>query len=390
MLGTRIRQFRLSRGFSQDQLVDLIGGLVTKASISKYEKELAKPSNLVLNKIAKALNVKAAFLYSEPSLKIDFIGYRKGSGLLKKEESKVEAHVCELLEEYIKLKALTSFNKNPDIPVMKFNVTNYDDVEEVAENIRGIWKLGLDPISNITTVLEDKGVFVISLDAPEKFDGISAYASDKKNNILAAAVVSQRDIPGERQRLNLVHELGHLVLNVNPDLDEEKAAFRFGAAFLAPKDMLYHEVGTKRQSIRLEELFLLKKKLGLSMQALVYRLHDLGIVSDNFKKRFFISMSKRNWRKHEPNELKPEEPHWLKYNIYKAYAEGLVTLRKAEEMLGEKIDKDGGIVPNKCRSFVNLSAKERNRRLSAQAKIAAPDYEIDSDWLDMGIKHESR
>ena len=56
-----------------------------------------------------------------------------------------------------------------------------------------------------------------------------------EGNALAAAIATRRGTSGDRHRLNVAHELGHLTLNPSEDVDEEKAAFRFGAAFLAPR-----------------------------------------------------------------------------------------------------------------------------------------------------------
>ena len=55
MLAKKIKQLRLSRGWSLDELVAHIGGVVTKQAISKYELGLDQPSAPVLAKIASAL-----------------------------------------------------------------------------------------------------------------------------------------------------------------------------------------------------------------------------------------------------------------------------------------------------------------------------------------------
>ena len=58
MLGQRIKQFRLAKNYSLDELVAATGGIVSKVALSKYEREIIKPSNKVLTAIAKALSVK--------------------------------------------------------------------------------------------------------------------------------------------------------------------------------------------------------------------------------------------------------------------------------------------------------------------------------------------
>ncbi|RKY06521.1 MAG: hypothetical protein DRP56_07280 [Planctomycetota bacterium] len=391
MLGSRIKQFRCARGLSQDMLVERMGGIVSKQSISKYERSIAVPSLRVLNKIAKALDVKSANLWSEPNINVEFIAYRKGSGLKSTEQEKIEAQIQETLEECLKLSELTNCRNGIEIPVNAFPVRQLEDAEGAAESIRESWMLGLDPISSVTGMLEDKNVFVLEIEAPEKFDGISAFAKntdDKK--VVAAAVVSAKNRSGERQRLNLLHELGHLVLNMPEDANskfEENAAFRFGAALLAPAKAIHDEVGSQRSSLSLAELLLLKERFGLSLQALVMRLNTLGVVSDSYKRNFFAFINKKGWKKAEPHALSPEKATWMERNVLKAWSENLISHKRAEQLLGVKLETEGDI-PTKRRGFMALSLSERNKALSVQAKKTL-DYGIDQDWLDMGEGYES-
>ena len=76
---------------------------------------------------------------------------------------------------------------------------------------------------------------MIEIDAAEKFDGISAVTYDPGGRGHSAAVVTRRGVPGERQRLSLAHELGHLTLKIPEAVDQETAAFRFGVAFWPPR-----------------------------------------------------------------------------------------------------------------------------------------------------------
>ena len=62
MLGRRLRQLRLARGLSMDELVAALGGVVTKQALSKYERDQIRPTRVVLRSIAKALGVSMAWL----------------------------------------------------------------------------------------------------------------------------------------------------------------------------------------------------------------------------------------------------------------------------------------------------------------------------------------
>lgn len=389
MLGDRIKLYRCARALSQDALVDLMGGLVTKQSISKYENGLAVPSPKILNRIAAALNVKVYQLWDQPPLGVHFIAYRKGSGLKKNHKEQIESYVKQTLEDWIRLNEITGGDCHASIPVKKMKVRSFHDVEKSAEMFRKDWELGSGPISSVTGMLEDRNVFVIEVDTPENFDGISAYATDSNRKTIAAAVASRKNICGERQRLNLTHELGHLVLDVAEDFDEEKAAFCFGSALLAPKEAILCEVGSKRNQISFTELFILKKKFGLSIQAILKRLADLEIISQSCLKSYFYRINRLGWRKKEPEESPPEKPQWLTMNVYKALSEGLISFEKAGNLLGQKPEIPDYKASMRVRSFMKLPKDQRDKILSDQARKYRSEYEEDSDWLDMGDGYES-
>ena len=344
-----------------------MGGIITKQALSKYELGKAKPSPVVLNKLAAALGIKAAYLWSEPSFSVRFIAYRKGSGLLKGEQKRVESVVIQSLEDRMRLQDLTGESNGALLPIRKLNVRKIADAELAAGTMRESWRIGQAPIANVTDLLEDHLVHVLEVEANEKFDGISAVVLNGEDNIKAAVVVSRPAIAGERQRLNLAHELGHLVLNISKETDEEKAAFRFAAAFLAPAESLYKEVGNKRVFIQPEELLILKRRFGISMQALLYRLHDLGVITDSYYKKWCMDINRLRWRKQEPCELPAERPQWLRRSVLRALGEGFLTREEAEKMLGEQLKAKEPLSLIERRSFMKLPLEERRKLLAEQA-----------------------
>ncbi|HAM52091.1 MAG TPA: hypothetical protein DCP92_15905 [Nitrospiraceae bacterium] len=189
---------------------------------------------------------------------------------------------------------------------------------------------------------------------------------------------------GERQRLNLVHELGHLVLNISRETDEEKAAFRFAASFLAPADSLLKEVGNKRVFIQPEELLILKQRFGISVQALLYRLHDLEVITDSYYRKWCIDVNRLGWRKNEPCELSPERPQWLRRSVLRAFGEGLLAKDEAEKMLGEQIKIKESLSLIEKRSFMKLPMEERRKILSEQADRFEAYYKNNPETRELG------
>ncbi len=385
VLKMRLRQLRLARGLTLDALAAAMGGIVTKQALSKYEGGKAQPSLRVLTTLARALRVKTLELYRAPDVQVEVLAFRKKSQLGKKEQERVKNLVTRMLEDRARLQDLIAQESEADIPVNAMPVRTLVAVEDTADELRKRWNLGSDPVAQMADVLEDHGVHVAEIDAGERFDGLAAVARDDAGRVRAAAVVSRRGLPAARQRLNLAHELGHLVLKPGKGVDEEKAAFRFGAAFLAPASTLRREVGARRSAIGLDELLLLKRRYGMSLQALVHRLHDLGVINDLHARQWWRTINAQGWKKVEPEEAPPEEPQWLRRTTLRAFSEDLLTAAEAEVLLGEKVEERAPAPLAQRRAFMKLPLDERRRLLAQQADTMADYYRRDSDWRGFAV-----
>jgi Zn-dependent peptidase ImmA (M78 family)/transcriptional regulator with XRE-family HTH domain len=383
MLSDRLRHLRLAKGFSLERLAAEIGGMVTKQSLSKYEKGKTNPSAVVLARLALALGVKAAHLMSEPETRIECVAYRKHTRLGKNDQATIECLTRESLETRIRLRNLTQEPSAGLVPIGAYEVKTLEDTESAADSLRRKWDLGTDPIASVTNALEERAIHVIEIDAKDHFDGMSAIAKDKTNRIVSSAVIVRRRVSGERQRLSLAHELGHLVLRVNEGVDEEKAAFRFAGAFLAPAKTLRQEVGDSRASIGHDELFMLKSTYGLSIQSLLFRLHDLHIISTDHYKQWWKLLNKLGWRKREPLEIQPERPTWLRRTVLRLLTEGLIAKTDAEQILGESLEIQQPISLVERRSLLKLPLDERRRILAGQAERVRKHYEEDTQWREI-------
>jgi len=327
MITQRLKQLRLAKGLSLDGLAAKIGHLVTKQALSKYERVLIRPSSGVAERLALALGVKTIFLCETPLLSYKSIAYRSEHGLRKKEKVRVENLVARELEERVRMQNTLQPILGGAFSLPHFRVRTLEEVEEATLQIRKDWNLGLDPIASVTSLLEDRLVHVIEVEVEDKrFDGLSAIAHDAENEPVAAMVVNRKGVCGERQRLSLLHELAHLVLEVSPGLEPEREAFFFASAFLAPKPVLCQKIGISRKNIDAEEFLLHKRYFGISIQALLHRLLDLNIINKSYFKHWSREINRRGWKTQEPNESPPEEPTWLRRNLLRAQSEGLLAL----------------------------------------------------------------
>ncbi|MCX6601172.1 MAG: XRE family transcriptional regulator [bacterium] len=388
MIGQRIKQLRLARGLSQDGLTAKMGDLVTKSAISKYEKGRSTPSIIVINKLAAALGVKSVDLWAEPAVAISLTQYRCRARMPAKERVRVESIIAVALEERVRLQSLVQDSGTFDLPIHFYPADEFDAVEEAAGQVRDRWNLGQDPIPSMVRTLEDHGVYVIELDACEHFDALAAIASDSDGGQpVAAAVITQKTVPGDRQRFSLAHELGHLVMKTREGTDEksvEAVAHRFAGAFLAPAENLRRQVGQKRRQLDLRELTLLKQHFGMSIQALLRRMLDLGIISDNLYKEWCVNINRCGWRRNEPTPLPFERPEWLRRIALRAFAEQIITRGEAEKLLGETVEGTDPPELVERRAFLALPMDERRKILAREAADLKGYYQDNPEIRDIG------
>ena len=293
---------------------------------------------------------------------------------------RIENYAAVSLQDRLRLEDALGLTHKSGGAIRQIGVGTVEDAEAAAESVRREWGLGVGPIACVIDTLEDHHIHVVEVDASDAFDGISAVAVAGRGRLVAGAVVIREGLPGERQRLDLTHELGHLVLDLSDDIDEEKAAFRFGAAMLAPAEAIRRDVGTRRRYVDLQELLLLKRRYGMSVQALLYRLRDLRVITESQYKAACIQINRLGWRRQEPMELEPEKPTWLRQNVLRAVSEGVLSTREGGQIMGEKLEQSPALSLIERRALMAMPAEERQRLLKEQAERLAQDYVSDPDW----------
>jgi Zn-dependent peptidase ImmA (M78 family)/DNA-binding XRE family transcriptional regulator len=334
-IGERIKSARIMADKSQRELAETAH--VSAMAISKYERNMDTPSSSVLLRLAKALGVKVEYFFRPTTISLSLPTYRRKVSLASAHAASILEQVQEWLERYVDIEMLLDRNPVLQLPT-KAHIETFDTIEDIALNLRAQWNLGIDPIERLIEVCEDKGIKVGLIDDHENFDALTLWA-----NTTIPVIALRRNMAGDRQRFCLAHELGHLIMDTAPEIDSEKAAHRFAGAFLAPKPVVEFELGAKRHTLGLQELYLLKQKYGLSMQAWMYRAKDLGILSEANAVSTFELFSQRNWRHEEPGKaLSPEEPQRFKRLVIHAQCEGIISRSRAAELLNEPLPQFSG------------------------------------------------
>lgn len=214
----------------------------------------------------------------------------------------------------------------PPVNIPEFTATDYheisdQDIEWAASECRNLWELGEGPISDVMLVMENAGIIVIrDYVNTVKMDGLSNWS--KADNRPYILVAREKEVC-VRSRMDIAHELGHLILHKNIDssvlkkkenFDEiERQAFLFASAFLMPAEEFISEV----YSLSPEALCTLKGRWKVSIAAMMMRFKNLGIIGEDRAEMFWRHYSFRGWRKGEPldNVLPPEKPRLLRRSI---------------------------------------------------------------------------
>lgn len=328
-VGQRIKQARKANKMSLRKLAEK--AQISAMAISKYERDLDIPSSGVLLRLAQALGVSIDFLFRPHTVSVRLQAYRRHNSLGLKAQEALQIQIQEWLERYLEVENFFLDEKRTiNLPI--YPIQTIEQVEEAALDLREKWNLGIDPIENLTQVLEDQGIKVGLVSGFEHFDSCTFKADG------IPVIVSKVELPGDRQRFNLGHELGHLILDAKEGVNPEKACHRFVGALLVPAQVARFELGIQRTTLDMNELYLLKHKYGMSMQAWIFRAKDLGIISESAAANLFHRFRANDWHHQEPGEsFPPEKPLRMEQLIYRALAEDLISRSRAQELLGEPL-----------------------------------------------------
>ena len=352
-IGDKIKQYRLNRNLSLQQLANLAG--LSKPTIQQYEDGVITPSNKSLKAVAEGLRVDIWNFFESEEMNLELSEFRHGEKLLDSDEEKRKIYdlVVDYSQSYLELENILGTEVEFDNPVADLLIQSYQDVEKAVLKIRKKWKLANIAIDDICTLLESKGFKIITFDRQTESPGICGFMKSGHRNIPVIVLNTNHEHTREitRKRFTLMHESAHLILkfceSVSKEL-EEKLCNRFASAFLMPAEPILEYLGKDRTNISLEELKDLKETYGMSVQAIIYRANSTGLINDQVCARW-IELYEQ-WRRESKefcsyNKSK-EEPQRFNRLVTRGYMEKRISKEKVSEMLDlsmEDIDRKFGI-----------------------------------------------
>lgn len=331
LLAINLIKARQSRGITMEELAKRIN--CSKQTISNYENGLRYPDSSTLLSLADALGVDLNYFFTElnVSLSLNRINYREGNTLQKEAKKIIEEKSQRALNSYLELEAIIKDFPQFINPVDDLIVTNKHDAEKAAKQLRKKWKLGDGPISNISNLLERKGIRILTLDFGYNFnhEGLSGWAEDDKIPVI---VLNARPQDITRIRFTILHELGHLLLEISEELNEElieRICDTFASAVLLPTEILVEEFGKNRKAISMAELRRIKELYGISISAIMVRALFTKLIDHNAYNKWKLSdYSDQDFGQFAGNE----EPQKFNQMLYRALAERKIGFDKAASL----------------------------------------------------------
>jgi Zn-dependent peptidase ImmA (M78 family)/DNA-binding XRE family transcriptional regulator len=311
--GERIRTARLLFGLTQGELAH--AAQVSQTLISHVEKGHREATDELLDAIAAAVATPRSFFDVIPeTIPLGSLRFRRNATASQKDTNRATALFAEAFRVIVQLITPVGY-PTPAVPRPQAHLTG-DDIEELAEQAREALQLSPDaPIPHVTRALERAGIAIVPIVLPSREPaeeaatpghfGLSYWPGPAEHALIGYFPGSKAD----RDRFTLAHELGHIVLHTHrAAADPEAEANRFASAFLMPRG---RAVEVLDQRLVLSDYARLKAIWGMSIQALIMRGTDIGLIDRVRSRSLSVQLSARGWRRNEPVTVHPEEPQLL-------------------------------------------------------------------------------
>lgn len=298
---TRLTQARHAQGITKRELAGRLQ--VSPAAIGQYESGTIRPRTEHLQRLADVLGVPVGFFAAgRPRADLDssmthFRHLRSTRGYERDQAVTFVEHTWELayeLSRYVRLPRLDlpGWDDGSEGEPLRAEGSDsrnaeWADAIGAAQAIRRRWHLSDEPISHFVRTLESKGIIVttLTMDGSER---ISAFSTSRTPRPVVVLTTDRDDV--YRHRFNTAHELGHLILHPDAlpgDIEHEREADAFAAEFLSPAHKLVRQLPRR---LDFAALIRLQRAWGVSVESLLYRSQELGVLSSASHRRGRIQL----------------------------------------------------------------------------------------------------
>lgn len=324
--GARVRQLRLALGLTQAELGARTG--IASGSISMIENGHHEADPSTMRALAEVLDCKISYLvtssaaatYDRPKLR----AYADAS------QRAVDRTLFDSVTAVEIIRAAGLRSVPIRLPLYDGDLSDDEGIDRIAADVRSAAGIDADAVvPNVIRAAERLGCVVLPLDRElGRHWGMSLTVQGiPVIRVARPSHDSELDVPGDRQRFTVAHELGHLVLHAGSAqpatpleaTQMERQANRFAASFLVPGDAALADLEARGGRVTLRTLASLKEKWGYAIKAFVFRFRELGVIDEAQARSLYKQISARRWNKEEPHRPGTESAVWLSKALMEAF-----------------------------------------------------------------------
>ena len=261
------------------------------------------------NLLCDILDFPLSFFFAETTqFRANAFYYRKNLQIPQKvlQQAEAKMNICKMhIEKLLRSVELTLVN------LPNWDIDENGNAELCANYLREYWRLPKGRIDDLIKTVESNGIIVIPIDlSTAKVDALSIFTNTNQPIIFI-----NNNISADRQRFNIAHELGHLIMHfakpISQDRDIESEAMIFASSFLLPKtEILPHLL-----QLNLLKLADLKRYWKVSMAAILMRAKNIHTITENQYQYLWKQMAINGYKMEEPIFFAKEKPKLLKEMI---------------------------------------------------------------------------
>ncbi|GAA4834259.1 XRE family transcriptional regulator [Actinomycetospora corticicola] len=309
--GERLTLARHLAGLRKNKLAEMVGR--TPTAVAAYENGTKRPSPDAVGQLSLALGVDPDFFSAGGGSRLSggpphFRSLRATTQAARDQARAyglVAADVAETLERHVEFPALNLLDEPVALDEEDAAGTTPEDCARI---LREQWRLGSGPAPHLVRLLEGNGVVVVF--SPPQVASVDAYSFGSFGRPVVVLNPAKRDY--YRQRFDVAHELGHLIMHSDAEPGSkiaESQANRFASEFLMPESSIKPLLPVK---VSWPRMLSLKEEWKVSLQALLYRSKSLGVLTDSAHRTAMVYISNQGWRRQEPGRTaQVEQPSLL-------------------------------------------------------------------------------
>ena len=304
-IGKRLQEIRKKLGFSQADIAEKLD--MSRPTVSKIENGKKKITSLELSQLSDLYNKSFSYFIDEEEGEEPVNFLLRAESLTKTEKEQL-LEAGNIYRKYAQLENMVFGEVPLNILQYKYSSTGpygqsaVSEGEKIAENERNRLELNGAPVKDIFDLLEGENVKVLKVHFGSDSDLAGVFFFNEENGPCIVVNIDQN--PG-RAKFSAAHEYGHLLRDQdlfpshltrlenkefsNGNDVHEIRANAFAAAFLMPEkgiNSFFEEAGMQKgDKITPEDVIYSQKHFGVSYQAMLYRLQNLGWIGENDRKK---------------------------------------------------------------------------------------------------------